>query len=157
MILRHNLASQSHSFDRSMVFNMALRGATMQQQPLWMMMADEAESDEAVSDDEGIEGFNVSSLSLPPSPAVYYSSGFFWSVAIVRTRSLSIQSIITISMCSLRVIVSEGGGIAIRRSLFDPLPPPLPAPHLRALFMSSSSTDCREYIYFSELSNRRAH
>ena len=36
-----------------------------QQQPLWMMMADEAESDEAVSDDEGIEGFNVSSLYHP--------------------------------------------------------------------------------------------
>ena len=128
----------------------------MQQQPLWMMMADEAESDEAVSDDEGIEGFNVSSL-YHPRPLSIILQVFFWSVAIVRTRSLSIQSIITISMCSLRVIVSEGGGIAIRRSLFDPLPPPLPAPHLRALFMSSSSTDCREYIYFSELSNRRAH
>ena len=143
-----------------MVFNMALRGATMQQQqPLWMMMADEAESDEAVSDDEGIEGFNVSSLSLSTTLArcLLFFRFFFWTVAIVRTRSLSIQSIITISMCSLRVIVSEGGGIAIRRSLFDPLPPPLPAPHLRALFMSSSSTDCRVYIYFSELSNRRAH
>ena len=78
-----------------------------QQQPLWMMMADEAESDEAVSDDEGIEGFNVSSLSLSTTLArclLFFRFFFGRSPLCVRARFLSnpllqFLCVLSVSLC----------------------------------------------------------
>lgn len=76
-----------------------------QQQPLWMNATmtvadnnDEAESDEAVSDDEGIEGFNVSLVRHHHPP--YYSKGFCRFCAYARSFSISNPLLLFLYMCA---------------------------------------------------------
>lgn len=89
-----------------MVFKME---AALLQQPQWnmnAMMADneEVDSDEAVSDDEGIEGFNVSPLFFFLHIFIHYSEYTSWHYysSLCRLAAIVLElfvSIINIFFC----------------------------------------------------------